>query len=302
MKNILILPRITIHNANAFSSPYSVGFPAMTAWLGGVHALQRHLNKQGFTELLFTAATVVCHKLNLQTYKGEGDYVRSIIGTGNPLVLKGTKSDPAIAERAPFIEEARCHLEVSVVIEYKNCSSDKDEFVDAVNNLVAGKIKFAGGDVLGTVQSRLLSIDDTENLQKLVRLVMPGFCLIERRDLMKKSMEEGKDAIDSLLEYLAVHHTSSIDGNGKTNWISRRQEKGWIVPISVGYQGITDLGHVESQRDPEVLHRFAEAVVTLGEFIMPYRFNKTEDMLWVYDYDKEKKFYLCKQQKDVNKQ
>ena len=42
-KSILLVPRLHIHNANALSSPFTIGFPAMTAWLGAVHALQRKL-------------------------------------------------------------------------------------------------------------------------------------------------------------------------------------------------------------------------------------------------------------------
>ncbi len=53
MKNILLIPRIKIHNANALSSPYTIGFPAMTAWLGAVHALERKMKANGFNEIQF---------------------------------------------------------------------------------------------------------------------------------------------------------------------------------------------------------------------------------------------------------
>ena len=33
MRPFLLIPHIRIHNANAMSSPYSIGFPAMTACL-----------------------------------------------------------------------------------------------------------------------------------------------------------------------------------------------------------------------------------------------------------------------------
>ena len=65
---------------------------------------------------------VICHNIDLQTHKGDGDFVYSIIGTGNPLVenkkrKKGERWDEFA--RPPFIEEARCHLTVSLVIEYE---------------------------------------------------------------------------------------------------------------------------------------------------------------------------------------
>ena len=111
MSSLIVIPKIKIHNANALSSPYTIGFPAMTAWLGGVHALQRKLNQQHFANLKFPRMAVVCHHIDLQTHKGDGDYVYSIIGTSNPLTKTGS--------RPSFIEEARCHLTVSLVIEYQ---------------------------------------------------------------------------------------------------------------------------------------------------------------------------------------
>ena len=109
IRQLLLLPHIKIHNANALSSPFTIGFPAMTAWLGATHALQRKLNSDGFEVLRFKATGVVSHKTDLQTFKGVGDYVYSIIGTGNPLDKDGN--------RPSFIEEARIHLDVSLVIE-----------------------------------------------------------------------------------------------------------------------------------------------------------------------------------------
>ncbi|MGL5336624.1 MAG: type I-F CRISPR-associated protein Csy2, partial [Enterovibrio sp.] len=49
--NVLILPHLKIHNANALSSPFTIGFPAMTAWLGFMRALERKLNQAGLSEL-----------------------------------------------------------------------------------------------------------------------------------------------------------------------------------------------------------------------------------------------------------
>ena len=71
MKTILVIPRINIHNANAISSPSTIGFPAMTAWLGAAHALQRKLNVKhdDLEDLKFNSVAVVRHAFNLHTYK-----------------------------------------------------------------------------------------------------------------------------------------------------------------------------------------------------------------------------------------
>ena len=75
MKQILLISRIKVHNANALSSPYTIGFPAMTAWLGTVHALQRKLNHAEFHTVVFKSVAVVCHDIDLQIFRGKGDFV-----------------------------------------------------------------------------------------------------------------------------------------------------------------------------------------------------------------------------------
>ena len=51
MTHYLLLPNLHIHNAYAMSSSYTIGFPAITGWLGAVHALERNLKANGFSNL-----------------------------------------------------------------------------------------------------------------------------------------------------------------------------------------------------------------------------------------------------------
>jgi CRISPR-associated protein Csy2 len=293
MKLILLIPKIKIHNANALSSPYTIGFPAMTAWLGGTHALERMIRAEGYGSVHFKSMSVVCHSIDLQTYKGQGDYVYSIISTGNPLDKEG--------KRASFIEEARCHLTVSLVIEFENLGLvDHNEFIENVDSNVRGRLKLAGGDILDCAKPEFIEIDNEISCKKLLRKLMPGHCLIERRDLMIQSMEEGKDAIDALLDYVKVTYGSEVDEDGAVSWSSHRKEKGWIVPIATGFHGITGVGTAENQRDPDTPHRFAESIVTLGEFVMPYRIAELDEMLWHYYVDLDNNLYLCQQNKFFN--
>jgi len=141
MKRILLLPHIKVQNANALSSPFTIGFPAMTAWLGAVHGLQRKINSSGWQEVIFNAVAVVSHRVDLQTHRGTGDYVNSIIGTGNPLDKNG--------KRPSFIEEARCHLDVSLLIEYKGFGKvDEEQIKEELFHHLNSSIKIAGGDIL----------------------------------------------------------------------------------------------------------------------------------------------------------
>lgn len=288
MKRILVIPRIQVQNANALSSPYTIGFPAMTSWLGAVHALQRQLNKNGFENILFIRTAVICHEMDLQTYKGNGDYVHSIVGTGNPLDKNGNRS--------AFIEEGRCHLIASLVIEYSGIDKDEEDlFIEGLHLQLRTTIKLAGGDILDFNEPEILKISDENDLRTLTRKLMPGYVIIERRDLMIKAMTNGQDAIDAMLDHLKVMHRSTQDDSGKIEWTSQRKISGWIVPISTGFHGISPLGLAVNQRDIGTPHRFAESIITLGEFQMVYRIKNLDDMLWHSHVNIENNLYLCQQ-------
>ena len=292
VKKLLIIPHIKVHNANALSSPFTIGFPAMTSWLGAVHALQRKLNAQDIS-VVFSATGVVSHDMDLQTHKGDNDFVHSIVGTGNPLDKTGSRS--------AFIEEARCHLDVSLVIQFDNTTIDeREQMLTAISHLLNASMKMAGGDIKEFQAPFCINCKegDDQDLRKVQRTLMPGYALIERRDLMLDAMAHGADALDALIDYLAIHHQCETDDDGKVTWNSYRKTlnnkpAGWIVPIAIGFQGISELGEAKNQRDPETPHRFAESVVTLGEFKMPHRIRFIEDILWRYQVEGD--LYLCQQ-------
>ncbi|EOW9410292.1 type I-F CRISPR-associated protein Csy2 [Vibrio cholerae] len=291
--NVLILPHLKIHNANALSSPFTIGFPALTAWLGFVHALERKLNQAGLSDLMLHSAAVVSHRCDVQTHKGEGDFVHSIIGTANPLDKDGSRS--------AFIEEARCHLDVSLVIEWSGNEEQvqQPEFTLQLQAVIA-TMKVVGGDVLSFGKPSVKSVITQEDTAQVLRQLMPGYVLIERRDLMIDAMQQGDDAIDALLGYLTVdHHCEQLEDQSVA-WHSQRKTSGWIVPIATGFQGISPLGEAKNQRDPSVPHRFAESVVTLGEFVMAHKIKHLDDILWQYHPDLENDLYLCQQVNAIN--
>ncbi|MGR3219377.1 MAG: type I-F CRISPR-associated protein Csy2, partial [Candidatus Anammoxibacter sp.] len=111
---------------------------------------------------------------------------------------------------------------------------------------------------------------------------------------------KGQDAINAMLDYLKIFHFSEKDSLGNVQWQSKRKIRGWIVPIATGFHGITELGVASNQRDPTTQHRFAESIVTLGEFVMPYRIKDLDEMLWHYHVDIENNLYLCQQNNQIN--
>ncbi|MTC43095.1 type I-F CRISPR-associated protein Csy2 [Providencia sp. wls1921] len=302
---ILKLPHLKIHNANALSSPYTIGFPAMTAWLGFMHALERKLRDDGALNIVLDSVAVISHDCNLQTYRGPNDFVNSIIGTANPLNNDGSRS--------AFIEEARCHLDVSLLIKYVIDNGELEPLpeyspaLETIHNQVM-TMKLAGGDILSLGKPTVHIIPEVDeggvSRRQLLNSVMPGYALIERRDLMISAMEEGQDAMDALLDYVVVENhcvekisegDSEREKKAQFEWRSQRKTSGWIVPIASGYQGISPLGQAKNQRDPDTAHRFSESVVTLGEFVLANRINDIHEILWGFDFIESQNLYLCQQ-------
>lgn len=289
MTSILKIPRIQIQNANALSSPLTIGFPAMTSWLGFMRALELKISARGYDKILLNSIAVANHKFDLQVHRGVGDYVNSIIGTANPLDKDG--------KRPAFIEEARCHLTVTLLIELEDETEQlNDNYVAELLGDVLPRLKLAGGDILNYEKPELLDIDLEDDLEvkTLLRKCMPAYFLIERRDLMQKSMADGADALDALIENTAIHNRCVKDSDTEeVNWTSNKLNKGWIVPISTGFHAVSDLGRAKNQRDERYPHRFVESIVTLGEFVMAHRVKSLDKVLWRYSTEPINNLYIC---------
>lgn len=297
IEQILIIPKIQIAEANAFSSPFTVGFPAMTAWLGAVHALERKFTDTQFSAFHAEGVGVVSHDFSLRAVKS--GYTTSLIGERHPL-----KKD---AKSPSFVEEPKCHLTASLVIRFKGLDPDiYDAFLLSVAEQLH-KMRIAGGIIHTFKKPLIMKLDphsdsyDVE-FKRLTSRLMPGYALIERRDLVLDAMNDGKDALEAVIEALAVTHQCDAEPpaedqvNKKVEWTKgQRKHSGWIVPIATGFHGLTETSIALNQRDNETLHRFAEAVVTLGEFKMPHKLHSMNDLLWSYNYDKENNLYTCTQ-------
>ena len=280
MTSYLLISHLRIHNANALSSTMTIGTPAMTAFLGFSHALQRKLPKQW--ALHFKKVGICIHKLHVHQYREASHDAFSLIGVSHPLNNKG--------ERPSFVEEARCDLDFSLIIQ---CDSMLPEEGKSVIAETIQTMKFAGGDIKNFGQLLEL-IDSGENAieKRLKRELMPGYWLIDRSDLIRAAVNENIDAMQALLNYLSVFVSMQKNATGVSNKYSK-QESGWLVPIVVGFQGLTNCELAENQRDPSKLHRFAEPVITLGEYKMVHRLQSVSEILWSYHFDPETNLYLC---------
>lgn len=238
----LLLSKIQVHNANAMSSPYTVGFPAMTAWLGASHALERKLQAKGYPNIRFLGVAVASHACNVQLYKGPNDCRSSLVITANPL----KKSKKGIYERPPFIEEARCHLCVSLLLRAEGIDGrNKTQVEESVVSLL-WRMKFAGGDIedIGKVEAVFVDEETDADEHRLLRRLMPSYVLVERRDLLTEEVAGEGDALDRLINVLAVEYKAHDSENGRS-WQGHRKIGGLDCADCCGIQGY--LGHGECE-------------------------------------------------------
>lgn len=294
MSEFLLLKNLRIQNANALADPYVAGFPAMTGWLGFMKALERQVQREyGYEKIQFSSLAVCCHKAELQAYKGK---LYSLMGMVYPMKIQRNT-----LVRPSFIPEARIHLSVSLLIRIIfPDGKNKAGFPDVVKKH-AMTLKAAGGDILSVESVSLECVEDepqsgnkSASVKRIFRRMMPGYVLIERRELLERDMRAGWDAMQALLRYLRIYHVPEFDEEGNCSWNNERAELGWLVPIAVGYQRLGPLGKVKNQRDPEKEHCFVESVVTLGEWVLPVRLHSIEEMMWHTEYIPAKQLYLCK--------
>ena len=289
-KQYLLLSNL--HIANAMSSSYTIGFPAITGWLGAVHALERNLNANGFPDLCLKKTAISCSECSVQWYRDPGDYRWSICGTANPLKKKGSGF-----ERPPFMEEPRCDLRVNLLIEMFGYQGEDKELLQCVAEQLA-RLKIAGGDIVSEIDSSCLKIlslnpENETDRRKINYALRPGFVIRSRRELLLNY--QAGDSLDGLLSAMKVICHLEKDANGKV--VSSQYEKyksdGWLVPIVVGFKDISGKCKVDNQRTYEYEHHFVEPIATIGEFILPYRCESVSEFMWSYRYDAENGLYLC---------
>lgn len=312
MKSLLILPHITVENANAISG-LVYGFPAITHFLGYVHAISRELHKRLGVKL--GGCGIICHNYQIHAHKNGkwGDYIFSL--TRNSLTREG--------KVASFNEEGRIHVEVSLVIECDFTSADFDfetgitsdniqKFTELVYQLSVVK-HLAGGIITDMSHPKFYEIPQTkEKAQHLFSRVLcqmlPGVVLCDRSVILEQYLSKNPDLnpFDALLNFytlqskaiLSLENMSDETKSAKWEQVSKPC-KGWIVPIQFGYKAISPLydgGMVDCVRNCEVPFRFVEPVYGLAEWIGLHRvYNNIESIIW--RYQNENGYYVCLNEK-----
>ncbi len=309
MSRYITLNHIEVQGANCVAG-VTYGFPAITQFLGFVHALSRKLQTSKGVSL--DACAVVCHDYQLLTYKPKvySDYY--FTQTKNPVAGKHESSK--MGGSPSVIEEGKMNMSVSLVIEYNGfdgTEDDKKALEKYLHNLVL-RHRLAGGRIVSLRSTILESVEEERDHKKILRRLIPGFVLKERTEYLLEHLEESNDknALEAWLDFSSIKYKAESDLEKDENLSEKskaiwnhvpKQKGGYLVPLVVGYQAISELykaGEVNNARDATVPFCFVEAVYGVGEWISPHRIGGLDEILWRYSYSDDK--YLCKQ--DVGKQ
>lgn len=303
---LLVLPHLRIQNANAISSPLTHGFPAMSAFLGLMWALERKLAEAW--PLVFDGIGVICHSHEEQTT--EGGFTRAFRLTRNPVGKDGGT--------AAIVEEGRIHLELTLVFGIRGgIVAESDQAYQACAQAVAdalAQMRVAGGSVLAGQAPVFTRFDEkpdeaAKQFRQLRRRWLPGFALVSRDDLLASRLAELRNttqpdatALDAWLDLSRFNWRSerkeTLDPETravkKTEIVWQTDREGWLVPIPVGYGALSELhppGAVANARDASTPFRFVESLYSIGEWLAPHRLQSPQQLLWYADTDAQAGLY-----------
>jgi CRISPR-associated protein Csy2 len=298
----LLFKRIHIENANTISSPITYGFPAVTGFLGAVHALSRKLQTlEAANNLCLDGVLIACHDCQPQVYRQTPYSDYSFNQSRNPLLKSG--------KTASIVEEGKCHLTLTLGMELlaeKPISKDQGTQLALQVQEMLMQQRIAGGSVRGFGGRQPAHFFLLNDAWQMTRHLVPAFILMEaKKDLEELTAELQKNqpeatALDALIDLACLHHIP-VGKNGSVQWQTRSAKtgRGWLVPMPLGYQGIAPAfaaGELANCRTKEYPAQYVEAVYGLGKWVFPHRIHDFTRAFWRYRHQAENDLYLVTQE------
>ena len=301
----LVFKRLRVEGANSISSPLTYGFPAISAFLGATHQLSRKLSlSEDYSELSLGAVLICAHECDPQVYRTSryADYSFNL--SRNPILRSG--------KTASISEEGKAHLLVTLAVEVYSSEYTELEDSDIDPNSLSQQLfewiqqqPLAGGRVRQLSKFEPVKFYETSQIHEIHRALMSGFVLMDAaQDLAEITAElqtTNPEAceLDALIEVSTLHHEPDTS-KAETRWSTRsaKSSRGWLVPIPVGYQGISDLfepGSMQHSRNPEYPAQFVECLYSLGKWQFPSRLEDLSCAFWRYEYQAEQSLFLTTQ-------
>ncbi|PKG35990.1 MULTISPECIES: type I-F CRISPR-associated protein Csy2 [Psychrobacter] len=307
----LLFKKVVISGANTISSPLTYGFPAITGFLGSFHAMSRKMaDDEQLSNVSLGGVLLACHDCQPQMYRPNSYNNYTFNQTRNPIKKDG--------KTASIIEEGKCHLVMSFVVEVladtKLTTEQQESAIQKTSQWIQQQ-RMASGSVRGLARFEPVQYFDSSDISAVIPQLLPAFVLMDAQDefaqIINDVQKDDPDAtpLDALIEVCALHQIPETQKNGDTKWLttSRKSGHGWLVPMPVGYQGISDrydAGVMQNVRNPEYPSQYVEAIYSLGKWVYPQRLNRIggehdiANAFWRYHYDADDSLYLVTQQQD----
>ncbi len=243
--------------------------------------------------------------------------VSSYAQTKNPPREKGkdNKGREKATISPPIVEEGKMDMKVSLVMVCPELNISRVAEINALSQTImnlAYQHRLAGGSIQNIAAIHVLNLEQKKLSKKLKRLLLPGFVLMDRSDLLAdhyqtlKQQQPDAELMDAWLDFSALKYhaepklkESELEATDKTQaeWLRMdKPAKGWLVPITNGYKAISPVypaGEVSNTRDGITPVCFVEAAHSIGEWRSLHRIQQISDMLWYHRHEQD--WYLCQQ-------
>jgi len=286
----LVIPQCQIEHANAEANQYIIGLPAITSFTGFAHQQIRLLAQRTQLELHENGTAIIVHDFHLRD--------------GHPRCPAYMKEEEA-GKPASIVEEIKADMRVSLLIRIAiNADEDREEMREQLldNCFTERRIKetlqyhavpalqhqhhFLSGGHTTTVGTIRFIHNETDLKTWLKTECRKGYLIQDRYDLLANS---DKPPLETLLNSMT---TVRVDEKSPYH----RQQKGWILPVAVGYQAI-ETPQARIQARGNYPHVYAEPLTSLAEAVSVKRLANNQKNLtqqpifWTHQHQAENGLY-----------
>lgn len=269
MAKYILIKRLNVLGACGLQDEHIVGVPAMTQHNGFVDSLRRSLNGQ--FKIKIEGFTIAYHYVDFDNVLlSKYNYVG--YRTHREATARTTLDSKLIAD---YVDKPKVNMTISYLLKVKT-SIDEEDIVKSIMDFL--KTARVCGGFVDTSKPPRIEVIVSNNCDKdkiILKKLMPSQIPITRTDLILNSKLSPLET-----EVRCMTYTPN------------EPKTGWLVPMVVGYKKIGECVSKDNLHNQEVYGCLGEAISTVCEFVMPYKFNLVDDCLWHSECTDDNKYLI----------
>jgi CRISPR type I-F-associated protein Csy2 len=265
----VIITRLKADRVNLQPNAMTAGLPAMTALTGFAHHLCLRLQESGVEPTGLEETALLIHDLHCN--EGHARF--------HPGKYRGRDATATSRATASTIDVLEGSMEFSLAIRFEHASPEGGHgriITTSVQNALL-RMRFAGGGLRTTEQTRVLVLDDVDRTDVLSRLrqeVHTGWLFLDaaEEEVLPAMRKAGKTCLDlDLLADLISRprgHAGSTEGPPPDQpWAGNdKPSERYLAPLAVGYRAVEKPTSRMTPRG-NMPHAYAEPLVGVGRII-----------------------------------